>query len=103
MLKKANIYEFLTGEKDCNPEFQFNWISPEAPAIRWPAQVNQPAQPPAASPPPVQNQAAPQPEAPQPALPAPVIINQAQTPAEAALPTELIQPAIPTPPAQPAP
>ncbi len=32
--KKADIYEFLTGEKDCIPEFQFNWVSPEAPAIR---------------------------------------------------------------------
>jgi hypothetical protein len=32
--EKANIYKFLTGEKDCIPEFQFNWISPEAPAIR---------------------------------------------------------------------
>ncbi len=31
--EKANIYEFLTGEKGCLPEFQFNWISPEAPAI----------------------------------------------------------------------
>jgi hypothetical protein len=26
--KKADIYEFLTGEKDCIPEFQFNWILP---------------------------------------------------------------------------
>ncbi len=103
LFKKANIYKFLTGEKDCILEFQFNWISPEAPAIRWPAQANQPAQPPAAAPPPVKNQAAPQEEAPQPALPAPAIIDQASNPAEAALPPELIQPALPTPPAQQAP
>jgi hypothetical protein len=32
--EKAYIYKFLTGEKDCIPEFQFNWILPEAPAIR---------------------------------------------------------------------
>jgi len=32
--EKADIYEFLTGDKDCIPEFQFNWFSPEAPAIR---------------------------------------------------------------------
>jgi len=32
--EKADIYEFLTGEKDCTPEFQINWIPPEAPAIR---------------------------------------------------------------------
>jgi len=31
--EKADIYEFLTGKKDTIPEFQFNWISPEAPAI----------------------------------------------------------------------
>ena len=31
--EKADIYEFLTGEKDTIPEFQFNWISPEAPLI----------------------------------------------------------------------
>ncbi len=35
LFAKSDIYEFLTGEKDCIPEFQFNWISPEAPAIRW--------------------------------------------------------------------
>jgi len=32
----VDIYEFLTGEKDTLPEFQFNWITPE-PSIRWPA------------------------------------------------------------------
>jgi hypothetical protein len=32
--EKADVYEFLTGEKDCIPEFQFNWIFSEAPAIR---------------------------------------------------------------------
>jgi hypothetical protein len=31
--EKADIYEFLTGEKDTIPEFQFNWVSPEAPSI----------------------------------------------------------------------
>ncbi len=29
----SEIYEFLTGEKDSIPEFQLDWISPEAPAI----------------------------------------------------------------------
>jgi hypothetical protein len=45
---KANSYKFLTGEKDSIPEFQFDWISPEAPAFWWPAQFQaevQPAQP----------------------------------------------------------
>ena len=32
--EKADIYEFLTGEKDTIPEFQFNWVSPEAPSLR---------------------------------------------------------------------
>jgi hypothetical protein len=34
----AEIYEFLTGEKDTIPEFQLDWILPEDPAICWPAQ-----------------------------------------------------------------
>ncbi len=29
----TEIYEFLTGESDTIPEFQFNWIQPEAPAL----------------------------------------------------------------------
>jgi hypothetical protein len=29
----ANIYEFLTGEKDTIPEFQFDWITPQ-PTLR---------------------------------------------------------------------
>ena len=32
--EKADIYEFLTGEKDTIPEFQFNWVSPESPSLR---------------------------------------------------------------------
>jgi hypothetical protein len=47
---KADIYEFLTGEKDCIPEFQFNWFSPEAPAIRILSQPQQAALLPAAAP-----------------------------------------------------
>jgi hypothetical protein len=35
-LDNVDIYEFLTGEKDTIPEFQFDWISPE-PTICWPA------------------------------------------------------------------
>jgi hypothetical protein len=70
--QKADIYEFLTGEKDCIPEFQYNWISPEAPAIRWviptvvqPPLPAPPPQPPVAAPvaPPVAPPAAP-PQAP---------------------------------------
>jgi hypothetical protein len=51
--KKADIYEFLTGEKDCIPEFQFNWFSPEAPAILrvCPQPKPQPAAPLPAAPP----------------------------------------------------
>ena len=37
-LFQKQTFEFLTGEKDYIPEFQFNWISPEAPAIQWPVQ-----------------------------------------------------------------
>ncbi len=43
--EKADIYEFLTGEKDTIPEFQFNWFSPEAPVVH---QV--PGQPPTTPP-----------------------------------------------------
>jgi len=46
--EKADIYEFLTGEKDTIPEFQFNWFSPEAPVVH---QV--PGQPPTTPPAPV--------------------------------------------------
>ncbi len=98
--EKADIYEFLTGKKDTIPEFQFNWISPEVPAIR---QVHssvqpQPVAPPAAPPvgPLVQVQPAPPPVAPplsaQPAAPPPVV----QPPPE-------VQPAEPQPPPHPAP
>jgi hypothetical protein len=48
--KKADIYDFLTGDKDCIPEFQFNWFSPEAPAIRILSQPPQAAALPAAQP-----------------------------------------------------
>ncbi len=41
----AEIYEFLLGEKDSIPKFQFHWISPKAPAICWPPQF-QPSDPP---------------------------------------------------------
>jgi hypothetical protein len=57
--EKADIYKFLTGEKDCIPEFQLNWTSPETPAICWSALPVVPAQA-------VQQQ--PQPAAPTPAL-----------------------------------
>ena len=40
----ADIYEFLTGKKDTIPEFQYNWIAPEAPALCWPVNC-QPAAP----------------------------------------------------------
>ncbi len=54
----ADIYKFLTGKKDTIPEFQYNWIAPEAPALCWPVNCQpvapapilppaQPAQPPA--------------------------------------------------------
>jgi hypothetical protein len=76
--EKADIYEFLTGEKDTIQEFQFNWISPEAPAIcQVPSTVQ--AQPPAAPPPvqPASPPAAPplpaQPAAPPVVQPAPVV------------------------------
>jgi hypothetical protein len=77
--EKADIYEFLTGEKDTIPEFQFNWITPEAPAICQipaaaqppPVQPPQPvAQPPAAI---VQPQPVALPPAPPPAPPPPVV------------------------------
>ncbi len=56
--EKADIYEFLTGEKDTIPEFQFNWFSPEAPVVH---QV--PGQPPTTPPAPVvQPVAAPPPQ-----------------------------------------
>ena len=56
--EKADIYEFLTGEKDTIPEFQFNWFSPEAPVVH---QV--PGQPPTTTPAPVvQPVAAPPPQ-----------------------------------------
>jgi hypothetical protein len=48
--EKADIYEFLTGDKDCIPEFQFNWFSPDAPAIRFLSRPTQAAPLPAAAP-----------------------------------------------------
>jgi hypothetical protein len=52
--EKADIYEFLTGEKDTIPEFQFNWFSPEAPVVHLvPGQPpTAPVVPPVAAPPP---------------------------------------------------
>ncbi len=48
--KKWTFTNSSRGEKDCIPEFQFNWISPEAPAIRWviptPVQPTIPVPPP---------------------------------------------------------
>jgi transposase InsO family protein len=76
--EKADIYEFLTGEKDCIPEFQFNWFSPEAPAIR---QVFPQPQPPPAVPLPAAQPAPPVLPAP-PAIPVP-------------LPPEVPAPAVP--------
>jgi hypothetical protein len=75
--EKAEIYKFLTGEKDTIPEFQFNWISPEAPAI---CQVHSafPAQP--VAPPVLSQPAAPLPVV----LPAPVV-----QPVDAQPPTQL--------------
>ena len=55
--EKADIYEFLTGEKDTIPEFQFNWFSPEAPVVHLvpgqpPTTPPAPVVPPVAAPPP---------------------------------------------------
>jgi hypothetical protein len=76
--EKADIYEFLTGEKDCIPEFQFNWFSPEAPAIR---QVFPQPQPPPAVPLPAAQQV---PPVPAPAIPpdALPLQHQARVPAQ---------------------
>jgi hypothetical protein len=86
LFEKADIYEFLTGEKAPIPEFQFNWISPEAPAI---CQVHSaiPAQPvaPLAAPP-----VAP-PVLVQPAAPPPVVQPApADRPVDAQLPVQLL-------------
>ncbi len=66
--EKADIYKFLTGEKDCIPEFQFNWVSPEAPAIR---RVCPQPKPQPATPLPAAQKAPPVSPAP-PAIPAPL-------------------------------
>jgi len=55
--EKTDIYEFLTGEKDTIPEFQFNWFSPEAPVVHLvpgqpPTTPPAPVVPPVAAPPP---------------------------------------------------
>ena len=102
--EKADIYEFLTGEKDTIPEFQFNWFSPEAPIVHLvpsqppaipPAPVAPPvaAQPPApiAAPPPVQ--AAPYPaQQPAPESPAPADVQPVQQDQQELLPPQLPQP-----------
>jgi len=62
--ENADIYEFLTGEKDTLPEFQFDWIVTD-PKLRWPNDwkdliLPQPqAKPPPAPPQPVQPPPAP--------------------------------------------
>jgi hypothetical protein len=71
--EKADIYEFLTGEKDCIPEFQFNWISPKAPAIRRVLPQRALPQPQPAAPLPAAQQAPPVP----PAVPAPAALPEA--------------------------
>ncbi len=81
--EKADFYKFLAGEKDCIPEFKFNWISPEALTVRWPA------------PPAVQAPAA-QPQIP-PEVPAP---PDQPLPDEAAPPVLPEVPPIDAPPAQ---
>ena len=73
--EKADIYEFLTGDKDCIPEFQFNWFSPEAPAIRIPSRLPQAAPFPAAAPLPAAQPAIQVPA--QPAVPPPDVPPQA--------------------------
>ena len=102
--EKADIYEFLTGEKDTIPEFQFNWFSPEAPIVHLvpsqppaipPAPVAPPvaAQPPApiAAPPPVQ--AAPYPaQQPAPQSPGPADVQPVQQDQQELLPPQLPQP-----------
>jgi hypothetical protein len=73
--EKADIYEFLTGEKDTIPEFQFNWYSPEAPVVHLvPSQ--QPATPPAPVAPPVAAQPPAPLAVPPPVQPAPVPAQQ---------------------------
>jgi hypothetical protein len=81
----SDIYEFITGEQDTLPEFQYNWIEPCQPAIHFPPGVlfaahqnlqpppdqnkpqAQPAQPVAQAPPPAQPaQVAPRPQPVQP-------------------------------------
>jgi hypothetical protein len=102
--EKADIYEFLTGEKDTIPEFQFNWFSPEAPVVHLvpsqppatpPAPVAPPvaAQPPApiAAPPPVQ--AAPYPaQQPAPEPPGPADVQPVQQNQQELLPPQPPQP-----------
>jgi transposase InsO family protein len=73
--EKADIYEFLTGEKDTIPEFQFNWFSPEAPVVHLvPSQ--RPATPPAPVAPPVAAQPPAPIAVPPPVQPAPVPAQQ---------------------------
>jgi hypothetical protein len=103
--EKADIYEFLMGEKACIPEFQFNWISPEAPAIHWATpqavqQQPQPAAPPPVAPPvavPVPSEA--HPAAPPVAIPVPPQAPLPEAPPAAADPAPIPPPAeVPQPP-----
>jgi hypothetical protein len=77
----SDLYEFITGEQDTLPEFQYNWIEPCQPAVRLPPGFLLAAQ---------QN---PQPQQAQPAQP----VAQA---APAVQPAQAAPPAQPTPPAQ---
>ncbi len=74
----SDIYEFITGEKDTLPEFQYNWIEPCQLAVHLPPGVlltsPQDLQPP--------------PDQPKPPVPPPQLAAQ-----PAQLPAQLIQPA----------
>ena len=90
--EKADIYEFLTGEKDTIPEFQFNWVSPESPSLR--VVPGAPATAAAQLPPPVAVQLPAQPAPAQPAAAQhpPPGVDQVHAPLDPA------QPAAPLPP-----
>jgi hypothetical protein len=74
----TDIYEFITGEKDTLPEFQYNWIEPCQPAVHLPPGVL------LASPQDLQ----PPPDQPKPPVPPPQLAAQ-----PAQLPAHQIQPA----------
>ena len=81
----ADIYEFLTGEKDTLPEFQFDWSTPE-PTLRLSENLK--------------DFIIPQPQNKQPQQPQPVQVQQVQPPQpQQEQPQPLLAP--PTPPAAP--